>query len=297
MLRAIAKLDPASRIGLAFLTLLVTATGVSGPQEGKSPTGIAAFPRLTVWAWENPEDLRALDPQRYAVAYLDQTIFIGHVISDDPRCGAANTRKAGNAAGPESEPCATAGGLAPYVSSRPRLQRLLVSPQTRIIAVVRIEAGASGAALNAPGLPAQVASLILHSAQKPRTAMLQIDFDATRSERAFYTDLLREVKNKLPVGMPLSITALASWCADDDWISGLPVDEAVPMFFRMGIDRRPSDLPGWTYPLREPRCEASAGVSADEPWPALREDERVYIFHPGSWTPAAIASLEAMVTP
>lgn len=118
MLRAIAKLNPPGSIGLAILTLLVAATGVSGPHEGTRPAAIASFPRLTVWAWENPEDLRALDPQRYAVAYLDQTIFI-----------------------------------APQVSSRPRFQRLLVSPQTRIIAVVRIEAGAPGAGLNASRPP------------------------------------------------------------------------------------------------------------------------------------------------
>ena len=35
----------------------------------------------------------------------------------------------------------------------------------------------------------------------------------------------------------------------------------------------------------------------DEPWPALRADERVYVFHPGSWTPAAMANLEALVQP
>jgi hypothetical protein len=241
---------------------MVVATGMGGPDGRKRPAGFAAFPRLTVWAWEHPEDLRALNPQRYAVAYLDQTIFIS-----------------------------------PQVSSRPRFQRLLVSPSTRIIAVVRIEARTAGDAINAPNLPAQVASLIQHSAQKPRTSMLQIDFDATWSQRAFYINLLREVRRKLPEGMPLSITALASWCAADDWISGLPVDEAVPMFFRMGIDPRPSDLTDWTYPLHEPLCEASAGVSTDEPWPALRGDERVYIFHPGSWTPAAMANLEAMVNP
>jgi len=166
-----------------------------------------------------------------------------------------------------------------------------------MIAVVRIEAGTAGAAIDAPGLPAQVAELILHSAQKPRTAMLQIDFDATRSQRPFYVNLLQEVRSRLPAGTPLSITALASWCAADDWIGHLPVDEAVPMFFRMGIDPRPSNIPGWTYPLREPLCESSAGVSMDEPWPALRADERVYVFHPGSWTRAAVANLEARVQP
>jgi hypothetical protein len=239
---------------------MVATTGMGGRGERARTAGLTGFPRLTVWAWENPEDLRTLDPQRYAVAYLDQTIFIS-----------------------------------PQVWSRPRFQRLLVPPETRMIAVVRIEAGTAGAAIDAPGLPAQVAELILHSAQKPRTAMLQIDFDATRSQRPFYVNLLQEVRSRLPAGTPLSITALASWCAADDWIGHLPVDEAVPMFFRMGIDPRPSNIPGWTYPLREPLCESSAGVSMDEPWPALRADERVYVFHPGSWTRAAVANLEAFI--
>ena len=260
MLHAIAKINPSTRIGLIMLALLVVATGRGSPDGRARPVGVAAFPRLTVWAWENSNDLRALDPQRYAVAYLDQTIFIG-----------------------------------PQVSSRVRFQRLLAPHTAKIIAVVRIEAGHAGTAIEAPNLPAEVAGLIQHSAEKPRTAMLQIDFDATRSQRPFYINLLREVRKTIPKDMPLSITALASWCAGDDWIGGLPVDEAVPMFFRMGIDARPSNLPGWTYPLREPLCESSAGLSTDEPWPALRSDERLYVFHPGSWTPAAMADVETMV--
>jgi hypothetical protein len=262
VLRAVAKLNPSIRIALIALVFVVISSGMGGRNGGRRPAGLAVLPRLTVWAWENPEDLRALDSHRYAVAYLDQTIFIS-----------------------------------PRVWSRPRLQRLLVPPTTRIIAVVRIEAGAAGAAIDAPGLPAQVASLIERSIQKPRTAMLQIDFDATRSQRAFYINLLREVRKRLPEGMPLSITALASWCAADDWISGLPVDEAVPMFFRMGPDHPPTDQPGWTYPLHEPLCQTSAGVSTDEPWPALRRDQRVYVFHPGAWTALAIANMEALVKP
>ena len=262
MLDAIARINAPTRLGLILLVLWAVATGMSGPSGRTHPAGLAGFPRLTVWAWEHPEDLRALDPKSYAVAYLDQTIFI-----------------------------------APQVSARPRLQRLLVSPATQIIAVVRIEAGAAGGAIDDPKLPAQVAGMILTTAQKPRTSVLQIDFDATRSQRAFYNNLLHEVREKLPEGMPLSITALASWCAGDDWISSLPVDEAVPMFFRMGIEARPSSLAGWIYPLREPLCETSAGVSTDEPWPAIRSDERIYIFHPGSWTPGAMANVEAMVKP
>jgi len=167
VLRAIARTKASTRIGLILLVLWAAATGMGGPHGRPHPAGLADFPRLTVWAWEHPEDLRSLDSNRYAVAYLDQTIFI-----------------------------------APQVSSRPRLQRLSVSPATKIIAVVRIEAAAAGAAIDDPKLPAQVARMILSTAQKPRTAALQIDFDATRSQRAFYVNLLHEVRKKLPEGMP-----------------------------------------------------------------------------------------------
>ena len=165
------------------------------------------------------------------------------------------------------------------------------------MAVVRIEVPVAGAHLDAPNLPGQVTNLILRSAGKPRTSALQIDFDATRSQRAFYANLLREVRKRMPAGMPLSITALASWCADDDWIASLPVDEAVPMFFRMGGDRRASNGPGWTYPIHEPLCRTSAGVATDETWPAIPRDARIYVFHPGAWTPIDLEKVEATVKP
>jgi hypothetical protein len=253
-------LRPASR--LAAVMLVVLMTGMNHSAARRRATTFQAFPRLTVWAWEVPEDLRALDPRRYAVAYLDRTIFVS-----------------------------------PEVSSRPRMQRLLVSPGTKVIAVVRIEPPAASADLDAPDLPSTIAGLIERSAEKPGISALQVDFDATRSQRVFYADVLREVRKRLPNGMPLSVTALASWCSADDWISDLPVDEAVPMFFRMGRKGCPSNEPGWTYPIREPLCGTSAGLSTDEPWPAIRPDERVYIFHPGPWNAAALWNVEAMVRP
>jgi hypothetical protein len=108
---------------------------------------------------------------------------------------------------------------------------------------------------------------------------IQIDFDAKASERAFYRELLRDVRNSLPANLPLSITALASWCEADGWIADLQVDEAVPMLFRMGMEQHSPDSA-----FRVRLCRASAGVSMDEPmarWPSVR---RLYIFHPGPWT-------------
>jgi hypothetical protein len=191
-------LNPSQLFQRRFLLFAVLSV-LPGLQGGRSGGRLASFPPVTLWAWERHEDLRALDPRRYAVAYLAETIFI-----DDT------------------------------VSTAVRRQPLLVSPEARLIAVVRIEAHAGRARLTDPGLPGMIAGMIAAWARDTRTAAVQVDFDATRSQRPFYGQMLSELRSRLPAQTLLSITALASWCAFDDWIAHLPVDEAVPMFFRMG---------------------------------------------------------------
>jgi hypothetical protein len=87
----------------------------------------------------------------------------------------------------------------------------------------------------------------------------------------------------MPEAIPLSMTALASWCSYDDWIGRLPVDEAVPMLFRMEPDRRhaPQDLP--QFKIREPLCMGSVGVSTREAWPEDMAGKRVYVFADRGW--------------
>jgi hypothetical protein len=126
---------------------------------------------------------------------------------------------------------------------------------------------------------------------------LQIDFDALQSQRTLYREVLVELRREMPKQMPLSITALASWCADDDWIAGLPVDEAVPMLFRMGRDRGLFDRRGASAVIREPLCSGSLGLSTDEPWPAELEGKRLYIFRTRAWTNEAFANLLTRVKP
>ncbi len=254
----VTRIGFAARCAAAFVLLIAISAG--GPHPRHTDSAFDKFPRNTIWAWESPQDLRAIDPSKYAVAYLDQTIYISHKIS-----------------------------------SRPRLQRLLVPEKTKVIAVVRIEMRLTAAESAAPEVPQTVATMIQKSWQRPVVSALQLDFDATRSQRDFYGRLIREVRAKMPVGMPLSITALASWCAADDWISGLPVDEAIPMFFRMGRDAGPSHAPGWSYPIREPLCMTSVGVSSDEPWPLISSDRRIYVFHPGPWNTIALENIERVV--
>jgi hypothetical protein len=246
-------------LGIVMGSLIAVGWSYWNPFQAHR-TRFREFPALTLWAWERPEDLRELDSRSFAVAYLDQTLVL------------TNT-----------------------VEVVPRRQPLAVSPEVKLIAVVRIEAPTQFAMLELPDLPGTVAGLIVASARKPAVAALQIDFDATRSQRAFYARLLRDVRRRLPQTMPLSITALASWCGSDSWLEDLPIDEAVPMLFRMGEDPRSPRQPGWRYPIREPLCNQSIGVSTDEPWPDIAAAHRVYVFHPRSWDPQAAENVRKLV--
>jgi hypothetical protein len=96
----------------------------------------------------------------------------------------------------------------------------------------------------------------------------------------------------MPAGMPLSMTALASWCSyDAGWIDNLPVDEAVPMLFRMEPDRRRIAEAGGLaavdhvrdFAIREPLCAGSVGISTTEAWPRTA-GLRVYVFPDRGWS-------------
>ena len=209
----------------------------------RAPAGPVA--RL-VWAWERREDLNWLDTRSLGVAFLARTV------------------------------CQREDGVA----VRPRMQPLLVPPDTVLIAVVRVE---SGGPTGHPGSGADVprtARAIADAAGLPGVRALQVDFDTVASERAFYRGLLQELRRRLPPQMPLSITALASWCESDGWISDLPVAEAVPMLFRMEPDRY---SPGSDF--RGDLCRSSVGISTDEVPTRIPSGRRVYVFNPRAWSP------------
>ena len=89
--------------------------------------------------------------------------------------------------------------------------------------------------------------------------------------------------------MGLSVTALASWCAYDRWLAGLPIEEAVPMLFRMGMEQN-LFRPNQGVPrVREPLCAGSRGISVDEPWPRDSAGKRLYVFNPRPWTQESVA--------
>lgn len=213
------------------------------------PTPVESLPPVILWAWERPENLTFLDPEKTAVAFLAKTI----TLRDDK------------------------------ITVRPRLQPLQLARDTKVVAVVRIETDrASLSSTQLEQTAHEISSL-------SGVSVVQIDFDATVSERNFYRQLLQRVRQKLSPTVGLSMTALASWCAGDDWISDLPVDEAVPMLFRMGIEQRQFQRRiESAQPFEASLCRHSAGVSTDEPVAAPAVN-RLYIFNPQPWTKESFA--------
>ncbi len=222
---------------------------------------LMALPRLMLWAWERPVDLRGLDAD-VGVAFLAQTITI-----------------AGD-----------------QVDRAPRRQPLRVSPAARLLAVTRIETSPSHTLDVSASHLNEIVLAIVRTVHLPGVRGVQIDFDARRSERAFYGELLRRLRLTLEPATPLSITALASWCADDDWLEELPIDEAVPMLFRMGPMAQRLRAAGAAGHLRAAACRGALGISLDEPLAPDTSGKRLYVFNAGPWTDASIAEARREVT-
>jgi Protein of unknown function (DUF3142) len=228
-------------------------------------TFATVMPQTVVWAWEEPEDLRSAPPDSVGVAFLAETLFVG----TNPALHAPTLRVV------------------------PRHQPLAVAPGAAVMAVVRVIALPNFE--DRLDLRQQTADVLAEAAHREGVRALQIDFDATRSQHAFYAGVLRLLRARMPAAMPLSITALLSWCAAEpangDWLAALPINEAVPMFFRLGGSARPArDKSG--YALREPLCQGSRGISIDESWPPPALHARTYVFAPRPWTPLQLAALE-----
>ena len=239
---------------LLILSLLIAASlfvlAFRFYKHDRPATGEALQPpSVILWAWERPEDLRFIDSRKIGVAYLAKTISLS---------GA-------------------------QVLSKPRLQPLSVSKETMVVPVVRIEVDkqAPPALSDEQALAASAEISKLASGDSIKT--IQIDFDATASQRQFYRTLLKALRKRLPAITKLSITALGSWCQGDNWLDDLPIDEAVPMLFRMGVDRNAILSQLASNGLKSRRCQTTAGISTDEAPENLPTVSRLYVFNPSAW--------------
>jgi hypothetical protein len=236
--------------GVLFLSAALAGCSSSNQVKINGET-----PATILWAWEREEDLRFLDTNKFGVAFLAQLLTLER---DE-------------------------------IIFRPRRQPLRLAPNTYLIAVTRIETGKDKN--NRPTLSDkqknEIISLIRRTLELPDVKAVQIDFDVVVSERNFYKSLVRDLRKNLPENTPLTITALASWCVGDRWFGEMPVDEAVPMAFRMGADAHSiRDFLAKENDWREPLCKGSYGIALDEPLQAkFKPNRRFYVFNSdtGGW--------------
>jgi hypothetical protein len=243
-------------VGVAGVLLLIILGNVASvawrwgrPYLAGDP--LANSPRVFFWAWERPENLEFLDPHEAGVAILVKTLTIEN-----------------------------AG-----ISARPRMQPVRLPAGITAIAAVRIETPSTTRVSFSAAIRKEAVRQILESGATVPAAAIQLDFDARASERDFYGDLLADLRSQLPPRIKLSITALASWCLYDDWISGLPVDESVPMLFRLGMDKAPvTRYLAASGDFRAAKTRFSVGISMDELPVKAPGGRRVYVFNPRPWT-------------
>lgn len=160
---------------------------------------------------------------------------------------------------------------------QPRRSALRLPDATPVMPVVHVEVD--------PGKPfagnaAQRDALrdaVLDAANRGGPPWVQLDFEARRSQRDFWRASVEAIKTALPDGVRLSVTALTSWCYGDRWLGDVPVDEIVPMYFRLGR-ARPDYVLRSAAGVVEPRCALAHGVADDEPaWPVVLPGRR-YVF-------------------
>ena len=239
-------------IRLAVLLVLVGLLAVVVRSDDVSPgrhPALRALPTRLAWAWEREEDLRWLPPDA-GVAYVATSLWL------------------------ESD----------AVVVRPRANGLLLRPGTAVVPVVHVDASwQAPPALTPVQRDAIVTALQVAAARSP-THVVQLDFEARLSQRAFLVEVVRRARRSLPSDVALSVTALASWCAGDAWMRALPADEIVPMAFRMSRDSATlrtalASRGGFTTS----RCRDAIGTATDEPLAGLTAPRR-YVFSARPWT-------------
>lgn len=180
--------------------------------------------------------------------------------------------------------------------ARPRMQPARVSPGQRLVGAVHVEIDRARRLAWTEDQRAAAAAAVLAMTASPRFAEVQVDFEVRASERGVLLDLLRSVRAGLAPGRRLSMTALASWCDTERWLEAAPVDEVVPMLFRMGpagatLKRRLAS--GGDFGDR--RCRRSVGIAVDTPPYGLPRGRRIFVFNPRPWTPDDLETMRRVL--
>jgi hypothetical protein len=236
----------------AVVALLLPALAGDRMTSARAGVGLD-LPPLVLWAWDRDDDLRFIDPSDTGVAFLAATLTL----------------------------------RGESVVLTPRHNSLALPEDVSRAAVAHVETDRDDPPmLNDTQLRRFVEALATVGEEVPHR-VLQIDYEAVASQRAFLIDAVAALRRRLP-GAAISITALASWCFSERWTAQLEADEVVPMLFRMGYDgRRVRARLAGGGDFRGGECRSSLGIATDELPDALPPGRRVYVFSPRRWTAAS----------
>jgi hypothetical protein len=175
------------------------ATAATASAQGKQ-----APPRLMLWSWNTEDDFRPLLDHDTGVGYLGLSISLEG----------------------KNE-----------VTASPRRIPVRIAPETYQMLVIRFDyqSDAKPAVAFSQKQRQLAVRMVAEMYALARTKAVQIDFDAPQSAWTFYRQVLTDIRDRIGPDVFLSATALVSWCdSAQSWMSGLPVDEIVPMAFYMG---------------------------------------------------------------
>ncbi len=207
------------------------------------------MPPLVLWAWDRDDDFSFIDNRDTAVAYLAATL--------------------------------TLRGESVFLT--PRHNPLSPPKGTRLVAVAHVEIDRHEPPVISDAQARDFAETLAALHENLPGEFLQIDFEARSSQRDFYVKAVTALRQRLPDAV-LSATALSSWCLNERWIESLAVDAVVPMFFRMGPDRRRiREYFANGGDFQAANCRTSIGVATDELPRAIPAGRRIYAFSPRRW--------------
>ena len=208
-------------------------------------------PKVFLWAWERPENFLFLEDSTIGVA-----LYAGSVELTDS-----------------------------HFQLRRRMQPIILHPYTPVVPVVRIDNLRKERNIEDAEIQ-KISDFILEICTFKEVESCQIDFEPRVSEREVYRSILESVDKQLPRSISLSITSLVSYCDQNSWLEGLPVDEVVPMFYGLGADEEiiRNRLKNNSFVLAKV-CQHAIGISTNKPVPPLKyiRGKNLYIFNPNSW--------------
>lgn len=240
--------------GLAFAVYSAFPASVATTTRPETDcyTTAKRLPKITIWAWDYPQDLSFIKPQTAQVAYYAGTVYL------------------------QGE----------HVFFRPRTKELKIAQGVIAYPVLRIESGGLAATKLKPEIYSQIVSVASELQSRHQARTIQIDFDATESEHRFYSELLKSLRAALPAGTHIQITALASWCTSEAWLKSGLCDEQVVMCFSMG------HAGAAILPAIDRRKYTSIGLSVSEPQTNkklkklgfLDSARHLFVFNSRPWT-------------